>query len=486
MTTALPAPSAARTGTGIGWRLLLAIVLFSSLVTLTLTGFQLYLDYRGEVREIRDRFDEIEKSYLASLGNSLWSLDSDQIQLQVDGMRHLPDMQYIEVRETGVSRKRQLLISVGERGTGHLISREIPILYAQDWSSGGPQVIGTLYVEASLAGVYRRLADKAITILISQGIKTFLVSAFTLFIVHRLVTRHLISISDFLRSYGPGPRGTAIQLARKRRYGDELDEMTDALNAMSAGLAESITDRERALRELRRQEATLDRAYRHFTTQQTAAKLAHEIRQPLACASTYAQGVQSMMRRGELDPAELPQLVDRMAREVERIREIIAQSQDRLDQPPDALERLSLADVIGDVLPLLHQICDDHGVLAEMAMPDGKAMVRANRTSLQQVAVNLVRNACEAMATRPEGKRTLHLDMVETGTDAGFAVTDTGPGFPADIIRTGHALFASTKQTGSGFGLPIATAILHAHGGMLEISNDEHGGGRVVCLMPKA
>ena len=68
MTTAIPAPSAARTGTGIGWRLLLAIVLFSSLVTLTLTGFQLYLDYRGEVREIRDRFDEIEKSYLASLG----------------------------------------------------------------------------------------------------------------------------------------------------------------------------------------------------------------------------------------------------------------------------------------------------------------------------------------------------------------------------------------------------------------------------------
>jgi len=381
-----------------------------------------------------------------------------------------------------------LLITVGERGTGHLISREMPILYARDWESGGPQVIGALYVEATLAGVYRRLADKAITILISQGIKTFLVSAFTLFIVHRLVTRHLIAISRFLRGYGPRTGTAAIQLDRRRRYDDELDEMADSLKAMSSGLAESINGREAALRQLRRQEAALDRAYRHFTTQQTAAKLAHEIKQPLACASTYAQGIQGMLGRNELDPTELPQLIERMVREIERVREIIAQSQERLDQQADAgeMEMLPLGGVIGDVLPLLRQICDDHGTKAEVDIPDGGPVVRGNRVSLQQVVLNLARNACEAMAHQPEASRRLRLWLIETAVSAGFGIDDNGPGFPPEVIRTGHALFASTKRSGSGFGLPIATAILHAHGGTLEIGNDEPGGGRVICMLPKS
>ncbi|TAN79534.1 MAG: hypothetical protein EPN20_00370, partial [Magnetospirillum sp.] len=272
---------------GIAWRLLLAIVLFSSVVTVVLTALQLYLDYRSEVQDIQDRFGDIEKSYLASLGGSLWSLDVDQIQLQIDGIKHLPDMQYLEVREVGRARKRQVAISVGDRGDGPVIKHEYPILYADPRDKDTSQVIGLLYVEASLSGVYGRLVERAATILVTQGVKTFLVSAFTLFIVHRLVTRHLIAISGFLRGYTLGAGATALALARRRtRHGDELDDMAAAFNAMSASLAGSVHEREQTLRELRRQEAALDRAYRHFTTHETAAKLAHEIKQPLACLST--------------------------------------------------------------------------------------------------------------------------------------------------------------------------------------------------------
>ena len=470
---------------GIGRRLLLAILLFSSVVTLVLTGLQLYLDYRTEVQDIQDRFGDIEKSYLASLGSSLWSLDVDQIRLLIEGIKHLPDMQYLEVREVGPIRKRQVAISVGERGDGPILSHNYPILVATH-DREAPQVIGILYVEATLTGVYGRLVDRALTILITQGVKTFLVSAFILFIVHRLVTRHLIHISGFLRGYSLGDAATRLHLSRSPPpQTDELDEMTAALNAMSAGLSISIHEREQGLRELRRQETALDRAYRHFTTHETAAKLAHEIKQPLACLSTYAQGLQSMVKRDELPPEELPVLADRMVREIQRVREIIAISQSRIEHAVGESKPLILADLLADVLPLLRQICDDLGVQLDLSGVEQDISILGNAVSLQQVLVNLVRNACEAMASEPADKRKLLIAVLDRGSKVAIAIEDSGPGFQPEIIRTGHALFASTKRQGSGFGLPIVTAILTAHGGSLEIANGEGGGGRVTCLLPR-
>lgn len=471
---------------GIGWRLLIDIMLFSSVVTLFLTAVQLYLDYRSEVQDIQGRFNEIGKSYLGSLGASLWSLDTDQIRLQIDGIKHLPDMHYLELRETGRPHKHQMLMTAGEPGRDSIISHDFLIHYTPDKSQGEPLAIGVLHVEASLSGVYARLADRAMTILISQGVKTFLVSAFTLFIVHRLVTRHLISISAFLRGYRLGASATPVQLSRSPpAHADELDDMTAALNTMSSSLADSVDERERTLRQLRLQEAALDRAYRHFTTQETAAKLAHEIKQPLACVSTYVQGLQSQIAADTLDAEEFPILMDRIGREVQRVREIIAASQTRISSPAGAREKLGLGDVLCDVQPLLLQICDDSSVFAYLDLSVTSGIVVGNRAALQQVAVNLVRNSCEAMALHTPRRRSLSLTMEETKTRVSFTVLDSGPGFSPDILRAGHALFSSTKRLGSGFGLPIVSAILNAHGGGLEIANDESGGGRVTCWLPR-
>ena len=79
----------------------------------------------------------------------------------------------------------------------------------------------------------------------------------------------------------------------------------------------------------------------------------------------------------------------------------------------------------------------------------------------------------------------LRISVEERGSTVAIAIEDNGPGFQPEVIRTGHALFASTKRQGSGFGLPIVTAILTAHGGSLEIANGEGGGGRVTCMLPR-
>jgi Periplasmic sensor domain found in signal transduction proteins len=182
---------------GIGFRLLAAELLFSSVVTLTLTALQLYLDYDHEVGVIETRLDEIGRSYLASLGESLWALDQNQLQLQLDGILRLPGIRAAEIREV-IDRPDPIHITVGERSAHASITREYPLDYV---IRGTKRPIGTLYVEATLSEVYRNLLNWTLVILATQAAKTFLVSLFILYIFHLLVTRHLITIAGFAGSY---------------------------------------------------------------------------------------------------------------------------------------------------------------------------------------------------------------------------------------------------------------------------------------------
>jgi PAS domain S-box-containing protein len=222
---------------GIGFRILVSIVVFSSAITLISTALQLYFDYRNDLRALQTQFDEIGKSYGGGLSMSLWNLDTNQLRVQMEGIKMLPNIQFVDMIEVTAKQDRHSIVSVGQRGGKAVLVREFPLIYKR--MPDTPLTIGTLYVEASLLGIYHRLLDKAVYILIGQGVKTFLVSLFTLFIVHRLITRHLVDIAEFLRHYDLQGGSAMLVLARRSpRRADELDEVTTAFNAMSTRLRE--------------------------------------------------------------------------------------------------------------------------------------------------------------------------------------------------------------------------------------------------------
>ncbi|TPQ34863.1 hybrid sensor histidine kinase/response regulator [Bradyrhizobium guangdongense] len=235
-------------GGGIGPRLLAAVLLFSSVVTLTLTALQLYLDYDREVSAIETRLDEIGRSYLGSLGESLWNLDQNQIRLQLNGILRLPDIRSVEVREIA-DRPNPIRIEVGETTTRAAIERDYPLTYVV---AGTSRQIGVLQVKATLTEVYRQLVNRALVILASQAAKTFLVSFFIIYMFYLLVTRHLVAIAGFVSKYNLTRPPPPLELDRRRpRDPDELDKMIDAFNAMCASL-------QRAYGELRLANAQLE------------------------------------------------------------------------------------------------------------------------------------------------------------------------------------------------------------------------------------
>lgn len=234
---------------GIGPRLLAAVLLFSSIVTLTLTGLQLYLDYDREVGVIETRLEEVGRSTTGSLGESLWNLDQNQLKLQLDGILRLPSMRAAEVREIA-DRPNPIRVAVGERSSRSVVARDYPLTTTVQ---GTARAIGVLHVEATLSDVYQQLLNRALVILVSQAAKTFIVSLFIIYMVHILVTRHLVAIAEFVSKYSLARPPPPLHLQRRPPHDpDELDKVIDAFNAMCANLG-------RAYGELREANANLER-----------------------------------------------------------------------------------------------------------------------------------------------------------------------------------------------------------------------------------
>lgn len=210
---------------------MLSVVLFSTVLTLLITVAQLYRDYKADISKIEAQLNEVENVHLRSLSALLWASDTDEIKTLVEGIMHLRDMQYLEVRD-----KEKQWVAVGELKEVDAISRELPIFYKY---KGKEINIGTLTVIISLSGVYDRLYDKVITILVSNAIKTFLVAIFIFIIFHYLVTRHIVNIAAFTKALELDSREKLV-LDRKPHNNDELDDLVHAYNEMQSRLNNSI------------------------------------------------------------------------------------------------------------------------------------------------------------------------------------------------------------------------------------------------------
>lgn len=231
----------ARPRRGLSLRLIAYIILFSSIVTFFATALQLYLDYAKDVRDIESRLEQVERSNLNSIRLSLWTMDNEQLRTQLEGILALPDIEFLEVYTLDGP-----VLSVGVKQGRNLIQETYLITYPY---RGNDLTLGSLYVVASLDGVYRRLFDKAVVIFGTQAVKTLLVAGFIFCLFQWLITRHLEHISRFLRTRGFQNFSEIFTLNRRERdrlAPDELDDVVQALNTMHRNLQTSYHELHRS------------------------------------------------------------------------------------------------------------------------------------------------------------------------------------------------------------------------------------------------
>ncbi len=221
-----------RNKSSIARRFIFYIVLFSSFVTLVITAFQLYRDYKIDLNLIHKELEQIESVHLDSLSAALWTSNSKLLQTSIEGILKIRDIQYIEIRD-----EQKLWNKAGEIIGDNNIERIYPMTYRH---RGKDINIGQLIVNVSLNGVYQRLYDTIWVVLVSNAVKTFLVVLFIYFLFYNLIARHLFAISDFSEKHHPLLNNKPLVLERNDKYNDEFDVVVRSINEMHTRLHEKI------------------------------------------------------------------------------------------------------------------------------------------------------------------------------------------------------------------------------------------------------
>lgn len=223
-------------------KLILYVILFSSVLTLIITCAQLYYDYSVEMDNIHNSLYQIESVHLEAISATVWAVDKQNARTQLEGILKVPGMEYLEITENN-----KVWMTAGKRKSENFIDNTYPLVH---FSRGKLRTIGHLKAVASLDHIYDLLIHKAITIFFSNGIKTFFVAGFMLLLFHRLITRHILSIANFVENHDidnenlerlelnfsqgkPGIKNELVTLA------DHLNSMQEKINSSYSKLKSS-------------------------------------------------------------------------------------------------------------------------------------------------------------------------------------------------------------------------------------------------------
>lgn len=218
-------------------KLAISIILLSSLITLITTLLQLYIDYKNDIRSIEGYLEQVEDSYLPSLINSIWEFNNQQVEIELKGILGLPGMEFIEIKGAGKLNK-----TLGTKKSKNVIQKNYPLVISLKHKEIN---LGVLHVLNSLDIVYNQLIRKAVSILISNTIKTFFVAIFIFFLVHHLVTKRLFKIANLIEEIQLEPAETGRLFNEKTHTLGKLDEfekIVDAVTTMRGGLNNAFKD----------------------------------------------------------------------------------------------------------------------------------------------------------------------------------------------------------------------------------------------------
>jgi len=254
------------------------------------------------------------------------------------------------------------------------------------------------------------------------------------------------------------------------------------------GTVIDITEPKRAEQErakLRQLETDLAHINRVSTLGEMAASLAHEVKQPIAAARNNARAALNFLAKKPPDLGEVKEALACIVGDADRAGDIIDRIRAHTKKAPPRMDRFDLNEALTEVVELARSEIAKNGVAVQTRLVQEVAPVRGDRVQLQQVMLNLILNAIEAMGS-VAGPRELLISTEQRQTNGVVSVRDSGPGIGPEERQRVFEAFYTTKSNGVGIGLSICRSIIDAHGGRLWSEANEPRGATFQFTVPSA
>lgn len=250
-------------------------------------------------------------------------------------------------------------------------------------------------------------------------------------------------------------------------------------------IVRDVTDRHRATEQLHQAQTELAHATRVRSLGEIATGIAHEVSQPLAAMITNARaGIRRLDAACGVD--EMRGVLQDIVADGQRASGVITRIRGLVKHTPMRLTSLDVNDVIDDVVGLSGPMLRQHQIRLDVERKGDLPPVTGDRIQLQQVLLNLVINATDAMKSVEDRPRVLEIRTGQRNSYVSVRIQDSGPGLTESAVRRIFTPFFSTKPEGMGVGLSISRSIVEAHGGRLDLAGNSSDGATFELELPMA
>ncbi len=263
-------------------------------------------------------------------------------------------------------------------------------------------------------------------------------------------------------------------------------DRTRALSRANEDLRLEIVERQRVEEADRLHRRELDHVARLSVLGEMVGNIAHELNQPLAAISNYAQGCTLRLRGGNFRADDMEKASLLIAEQAERAATVIQRIRAFVRKRESQTERFAFHAPLEDCRTLIEAVTRQKGVRLDLRLGRDLPEIEGDRVQLQQVILNLAQNAVDAMADMPEERRRLTITSSSDGAGGCLCVCDRGVGIADEALSRFCEPFYTSKPDGLGLGLALSRSIMEAHGGHLAAERGTDGGTVVHMWLPSA
>ena len=292
-------------------------------------------------------------------------------------------------------------------------------------------------------------------------------------VVGRNVVGPLESLIKGAESIGEGNLDVRIDTEKH----DEIGELSHAFNQMASRLKDAKVSQASLQHEVRH----LDRV---ATMGTLSAAITHEINQPLAAILSNAQAALRFLDHEQPDLNQVREALQDIVSDDKRAGEVIRRLRIILRKDDLKNESLEFNEVINEIIDMIHSEVIIKNASITMDLKGGVPTVYGDRIQIQQVILNLIINALDAVTDQPVDTREILISTEQEADNIIIKIIDSGPGIDNDKLETIFDTFYTTKTTGIGMGLPICRSIVEKHNGRIWASNNPEGGATFTFALP--